>query len=126
MPANRHPSVAVEAFSLGGECSGRMSARLVAQRALSPRLGLLRDAPRRLLATPADYSLNEVGSLAVATSDGPDGAEGSTAAIAVVLKAGSRHEPGPGYAHVLKNFLFRVRSSPIRSIALLLFPSLTL
>lgn len=38
-----------------------------------------------------------------------------TSSLSVVVKAGSRYEPAPGVAHVLKDSLFKVRSSPLVS-----------
>jgi predicted Zn-dependent peptidase len=35
--------------------------------------------------------------------------EAKTASLTLVLKAGSRYEPAPGVASVLKNFAFKVR-----------------
>jgi len=40
-----------------------------------------------------------------------NGSRPSTTSITVAVRAGSRYEPAPGVAHVLKSFAFKVRSS---------------
>jgi hypothetical protein len=67
----------------------------------------------RSYATQAALAVQQVSGINVASSD--DGAP--TAAITVVVKAGSRYEgAGPGLAHVLKNSVFKVsRSGRVRA-----------
>lgn len=61
-------------------------------------------------ATPAPFALHEAANgIKVAAKD-----EGRpTASISIVAKAGSRYEPAPGVAHVLKNSVFKVRPTPL-------------
>ncbi|GJN87275.1 hypothetical protein Rhopal_000223-T1 [Rhodotorula paludigena] len=58
-------------------------------------------------ATPAPFALHEAANgIKVAAKD-----EGRpTASISIVAKAGSRYEPAPGVAHVLKNSVFKATS----------------
>ena len=66
-------------------------------------------ATRRGFAVAAESpTLADVHGVKCATSTSTGSRE--TAAISVVVKAGARHEPAPGVAHVLKNSLFKVSS----------------
>lgn len=64
------------------------------------------------------YATSTDSSIKVATTPATND---QTAAITVVVKAGSRHEPSAGLAHVLKNSLFKVsRARPLPARLLLL------
>ena len=81
---------------------------------LSSRTALQASAAlsRRAYATATSsgqFSLAEAQGIKVATTE--DGSP--TAAISVVIKAGSRFESSPGLAHVLKNSLFKVSPFPL-------------
>ncbi|GAA6028052.1 hypothetical protein JCM8097_001849 [Rhodosporidiobolus ruineniae] len=68
------------------------------------RTSAARPALARGYAVPStSFTVQEVGGVKVAAAD-----QGlPTASISVVVKAGARHEPAPGVAHVLKNSLLR-------------------
>jgi predicted Zn-dependent peptidase len=70
-------------------------------------LRLPRAAPalRRSYATAANVS--EAAGVKVLGID--NGLRPATSSVSVIVKAGSRYEPAPGVAHVLKNFVFKVR-----------------
>ena len=87
--------------------------RLTARAATATRSAPAAPALKRCYATPAgqagaEFSVSSSSSgIKVATLD-----EGlPTSAITVAVKAGSRYESLPGLAHVLKNFVFKVRAS---------------
>lgn len=72
-------------------------------------------------ATPSSslFSVQDANGVKIATSD----TAAPTSAISLVIKAGSRYEPAPGVAHVLKNSLFKVRfrlASPVIKSCLLI------
>lgn len=69
-------------------------------------LRLPRAAPalRRSYATAANVS--EAAGVKVLGVD--NGLRPATSSVSVIVKAGSRYEPAPGVAHVLKNFAFKV------------------
>lgn len=84
-------------------------------------------APRSVVgvrgyATPSSssslFSVQDANGVKVASSE--SGAP--TSAISLIIKAGSRYEPAPGVAHVLKNSLFKVRFT---SLLFLTVPVLT-
>ncbi|GAA5898491.1 ubiquinol--cytochrome-c reductase subunit 2 [Sporobolomyces salmoneus] len=62
-------------------------------------------AGSRSYATPSSslFSVQDVNGVKVASSE----TAAPTSAISLVIKAGSRYEPAPGVAHVLKNSLFK-------------------
>ena len=75
-----------------------------------PRAGM-QSGSKRSYATPAaqtaDFQVSATSSgIKLATLD-----EGlPTSAITVAVKAGARYESQPGLSHVLKNFVFKVRT----------------
>ncbi|GAA6024462.1 hypothetical protein JCM11491_001159 [Sporobolomyces phaffii] len=77
-----------------------MSLRTSALRTRAPRVV----AGARSYATPSSlFSVHEANGVKVASSE----SSAPTSAISLVIKAGSRYEPAPGVAHVLKNSLFK-------------------
>lgn len=69
---------------------------------------------KRSYATPVGQS--SAGEFSVSSSAGSSGIKVATldeglptSAVTVAVRAGSRFEPLPGLAHVLKNFVFKVR-----------------
>jgi ubiquinol-cytochrome c reductase core subunit 2 len=72
-------------------------------------LRLPRAAPalRRSYATAANVS--EAAGVKVLGID--NGLRPATSSVSVIVKAGSRYEPAPGVAHVLKNFVFKSTAS---------------
>lgn len=81
--------------------------------ALRTRLAFVARQSTRAYATPAssDFSITSLSNgIRIATSDDAS----PTAAVSVIIKAGSRFENSPGLAHVLKNSVFKVRSGPPR------------
>ncbi|BGP14442.1 ubiquinol-cytochrome c reductase core subunit 1 [Rhodosporidiobolus nylandii] len=91
----------------GGE--GRLRTMVAALRtaALRANARVATPALARGYATPSSvFAVQDVNGVKVASVD--EGAP--TAAISVVVKAGSRYEPAPGVAHVLKNSLFKANN----------------
>ena len=65
-------------------------------------------ALKRAYATVSDVSGVKVAGVEV-------GQPAATTSITVVVKAGTRYEPKPGVAHVLKSFAYKVCSRPSRN-----------